>query len=502
MSGRSLALLIAASFGFAMYASSDTSPVGEAVAAFKAGDYQKSIPLLASAMRTEPQNALVAADLLSALTYEGRVDEATALDDKLAASFSQSPDALAARGDFAFYLGDMATAEQRYKKALKLQETTARAYYGLYHLYRAASLHHVARMALLRAYAIDPDDAAIRQDWFAILTPAKKKELIEQFLKDHPESELDENLRRDKFNGSELAKALHGRTANELQGGLVPASVHLVYLLYGPGRIRGIGVELTLNGGKKLRLLLDTGASGIVINQRAADQVGLAHLGEHETWGIGDGGIKKSYISVADTCAIGSLTYNNCILHVMESTRSIVGDDGLIGTDFFSAFLIDLNFVQRKMTLTPLPERPPNPQGYDRTITPGFTPIFRFGHELMIPTKVNGSRSGLFLLDTGASLSNIDREFAEESMKVHHDEYMSVKGLSGKVKNVFEADTAVIQFATYRQQNLGMTVFDLNNSGKHEPVRMAGILGLPVLSLFHLTLDYRNGQVKFEYLNH
>jgi hypothetical protein len=44
-----------------------------------------------------------------------------------------------------------------------------------------------------------------------------------------------------------------------------------------------------------------------------------------------------------------------------------------------------------------------------------------------------------------------------------------------------------------------MTVFDLNNSGKHEEVRMAGILGLPVLSFFHLTLDYRNGQVKFDY---
>jgi hypothetical protein len=44
-----------------------------------------------------------------------------------------------------------------------------------------------------------------------------------------------------------------------------------------------------------------------------------------------------------------------------------------------------------------------------------------------------------------------------------------------------------------------MTVFNLNTSGKHQEVRIAGILGLPVLALFRLTLDYRDGQVKFEY---
>jgi hypothetical protein len=43
-----------------------------------------------------------------------------------------------------------------------------------------------------------------------------------------------------------------------------------------------------------------------------------------------------------------------------------------------------------------------------------------------------------------------------------------------------------------------MTAIDLNNSPDHQDVRMSGILGLPVLAMFRLTLDYRNGLVKFD----
>jgi hypothetical protein len=86
-----------------------------------------------------------------------------------------------------------------------------------------------------------------------------------------------------------------------------------------------------------------------------------------------------------------------------------------------------------------------------------------------------------------------------ESTKVYGNEYVRLKGISGRVKDVFEANKAVIEFAGYRQDNLGMMVWDLNNSGKHQEVRLAGVLGMPVLDLFRLTLDYRNGVVKFDY---
>jgi hypothetical protein len=94
----------------------------------------------------------------------------------------------------------------------------------------------------------------------------------------------------------------------------------------------------------------------------------------------------------------------------------------------------------------------------------------------------------------------MDSVYAREAGKVHGDDRTVLKGISGKAKKVWEADDALLQFAHFQQRNLGMIVADLNNSGKPTAVRMSGIFGLPVLTLFRLSLDYRNGLVKFDYV--
>ena len=77
---------------------------------------------------------------------------------------------------------------------------------------------------------------------------------------------------------------------------------------------------------------------------------------------------------------------------------------------------------------------------------------------------------------------------------------MQVSGVSGRVKDVFEADKAELQFSRYKQSNLGLTAFNLNNAPGHQEFRLSGILGIPVLSMFRLTIDYRNGLVNFDYI--
>ena len=69
---------------------------------------------------------------------------------------------------------------------------------------------------------------------------------------------------------------------------------------------------------------------------------------------------------------------------------------------------------------------------------------------------------------------------------------------SGEVNKVFKADKATLEFATFRQENLGLTAVDLNNAPGHSSVRMSGIFGFPLLDMFRITIDYRNGLVKFD----
>lgn len=108
--------------------------------------------------------------------------------------------------------------------------------------------------------------------------------------------------------------------------------------------------------------------------------------------------------------------------------------------------------------------------------------------------------SGLFLLDTGVGMSSIDSTSARLSTKLHDDPYMHFRGISGSVKDVFEADKAELEFDYFRQRNIGLMAFHINNGPEHQEVRLAGILGLPVLVMFRLTLDYRDGLVKFDYV--
>lgn len=478
------------------------SAVGDyALSAYEAGDYKTAIPLLKTAVADKPDDAAHQAALLSALVYDGAVDQASDLADSDAAKFPNSSEVLAARGEFSFYMGDLPAAEKLWVAAANLKDD-ARAYYGLYRLYRAASMYRTARLRCLKAHEIDPDDALITKSWLNFIPEPKRRELLPAFAAAHPWLYPKYDVRVQT--GEAVEREVSQRKPFELDGAFKEEDVHLYELHDSPTRVRGIGVEFALNGGRRMHLLLDTGASGILLKQSAIDQARLQHLGVTEAWGIGDKGVRSGFVSVADECAIGSLKFKTCVVQALSGKGNVGGDeDGLLGADVFSSYLIHIDFQRHVMHLSPLPPRPPNPQGYDREVGPertGFTRVYRFGHHLMVSTRLNGKSTRLFLLDTGSMGSVIDSTFARLSTKIHGNEYEHVRGVSGQVGDVFEADKALIEFSVFRQRNIGLTSFNLNNSPGHEDIRMDGILGLPVLSLFRLTLDYRNGLVKFDYV--
>ena len=128
----------------------------------------------------------------------------------------------------------------------------------------------------------------------------------------------------------------------------------------------------------------------------------------------------------------------------------------------------------------------------------GHDGLSAVGNRPGIPALVNGKGPFFFLIDTGASISNTDSTFAKSVSKVRNEDRLHVEGVEGKVKKVTTADRALVEFARFLQQNVDLPAFDLN-SGKNVGIRMAGIIGMPVLGVCRLTIDYRNGLVKFEY---
>ncbi len=480
------------------------APAG--LAEYEAGDYAKAVPLLLAASAGADNPAQMHAALLSALVQLDRVEEAQAEAAADERQWPESADVLAARGEWEFYMGDVVAANKLFRSALQHEPSQARALYGLSLLAHAESLYRTARILCLQAHQADPDDALVTRRWLTYLVGPKRDELTGPFIESHPW--LYPHGRASEATRTQVREQLNGKPLFATEGEPKEQTLHLFPIIPDARTVVGLGLELQLNEGRPLHLQFDTGAHGILLEQFAIEKAGLDHLGKNKVFGIGDAGTRNAFHALADSCQVGrAMRFRNCLVESFEGRRLLGDSDGLIGADFFSDYLVQVDFAKRELHLRPLPTVEETPQGYDRVIPPeekDFTPVLREGHHLLVPTILNDRSHGLFLLDTGSSRSMVDSTFAQLSTKISTSNFVpGVKGISGHVKTVFEADKAVLRFAQFRQENLGLLAFDLNKmpEGSHGEIREAGILGYPVLSMFRITLDYRNGLVKFEYVN-
>jgi hypothetical protein len=128
-----------------------------------------------------------------------------------------------------------------------------------------------------------------------------------------------------------------------------------------------------------------------------------------------------------------------------------------------------------------------------------YSGVYRVGHMLLIPTSLNGKPPKNFLIDTGAFDNTIDTGAAKEVTKVRGDDYDRVKGLSGKVNNVYTADKVKIRFSRFEQDRNDLISFDLTNISNHAGTEVSGTLGFAMLKMLDIKIDYRDGMVNFTY---
>jgi predicted aspartyl protease len=299
--------------------------------------------------------------------------------------------------------------------------------------------------------------------------------------------------------------------------------------------IRAFGLDVKLNE-HDTRLQIDTGASGLLISRSIADHAGLKQFSRSEVGGVGNQGNKASYTAFADDIKIGSLEFKDCAVQVVDK-GSVLDNDGLIGMDVFSRFVVTLDYPMRKLMLAPLPPRPNDTSGlkptlethgntnedesadnsaaatsstsksaahgpYDRYIAPemkDWTRVYRAGHDMLLPASLNDSPPKLFILDTGAFSTTVTPEVAREVTKVHSQDNIVVHGVSGKVDKVYTADTITFKFANIAQKVNDVVAFATPGLSKNLNMEVAGFIGITALGQLTISIDYRDGLVKFTY---
>lgn len=528
------------------------APVAEllqqALQAYRTGKFDLAIEKYNNTLQQDAKSGDAYAGLARTFLKMEKIEAAFEAASKGVAQVPSSLPAHSALGEVYFRQARMEESEKEFLIGLNAPNPDARACLGLARLYDAYSFHARARKMLEKAHQLDPRDPDIHRRWIRTLKRSEQIALLEKYLEASTGDDEDVTYGLRTYLDVLKEREKQPRMSCRLVSKLTSTEAQLRPMLIDATHLHGFGLAVQVNGHSS-KLLLDTGAGGILINKKLAENAGIEPVVTSKVWGIGDKGKVGAYLGYAHSIKVGDLEFQDCLVEVSEK-RSVLNDDGLIGADVFSHYLVTIDFLWQKLKLQELPQRPgekvatatlasqqqdddeaqdspaddngrakesspadtkapsappraavsSGPQ--DRYVAPemqSFTKIFMIGHDLLIPTRVGNASSKLFLIDTGAMMNCISPQAAREVTKVHGDDLMHVRGISGSVKNVYSADKAVLQFSHFRQENEDITSFDLSHISKSSGTEVSGILGFTTLRMFTLKLDYRDGLVDFVY---
>jgi tetratricopeptide (TPR) repeat protein len=441
-----------------------------------------------------------------------------------------------AQAELLFRQGKIPDAEKIFVQVINVGGAPARAYLGLAQISSATGLYAREHRLLVRAHELDPSDPDVQKEWIDTLPRRDRAQFLKSYLAEThgDDAETERGLREylEMLQARQNAPAANCRLVSDLTA----TETELLPLLMDAKHMRGLGLPVEVNG-QKSKLMLDTGAGGITINRKLAARAGVQRLAEVFIGGIGDKGAARGYAAHADSIRIGKLEFHNCLLEVVDK-GFVAEEEGLIGADVFQQFLVELDFPKRKLRLSQLPARPgeppvkpslaadddedrsepdsqsagndakaaspaPAPKYYDRVIgleMKGYSGVLRFGHMLLVPTKINEVTGKLFLIDSGAFNNTITPDAAREVTKVRGISDTIVTGLSGEVNKVYVTGEVVLEFGGLRQKNSDMVAFDLSSISRSVGTEVSGTIGFPLLNALHMKINYRDALVKFEYV--
>ena len=507
----------------------------EADQAFLHSDYDRAIALYQAQLQQSPDDSALTAGLTQVFLRQQKIREAGDLVRKALTRDPKSVILLTALGEVQYREGTPWLAGDTVSNATKLDPCYPALHLLSARLLRLNSYYASAAKEIAIAHTLDPHNPRVRRSWLDTLPVKERVTELEAYLStgggDDPETTKSLRFYLDYLKQQLVEPHKACRLVSETE----TATIAFAPMMGDSSRIRAFGLDVKFND-HNARLQIDTGASGLVISRSVANRAGLKQFSRMETGGVGSEGRKASYTAFADDIKIGSLEFRDCQVDVIDQ-RNVIDNDGLIGMDVFSRFLISLDYPMRKLLLAPLPQRPDDvapakptletsssenddnspattaetqsstpktaPSGpHDRYVAPemkDWVHVYRIGHNLLVPTSLNNTVQRMFVLDTGAFSTTISPEVAREVTKVHSDDNLKVRGISGQVDKVYTADNITFRFANISQKVQDVVAFATPSISKSLNMEISGFIGYTALAQMTINIDYRDGLMKFSY---
>ncbi len=251
-------------------------------------------------------------------------------------------------------------------------------------------------------------------------------------------------------------------------------------------------VKPLVNGKDVGWFILDSGAGGMVIDKKAAKELGMPEFGQVAA--IGVGGVEKSSWFKADSIEIGG---------VRLSRTPMVGLDlgliglalgvkcaGIVGWDLFCRSVVELDVASRQVSVH-------SPNAFDGSTLKWHPLRFSDNHPI-VECRFEGDRKGLFRLDTGAATTVTFHSPSVKSLKLLDGRETKQQMLGGV------GGGSATQQGTLEWFEVGGKRFDkptvtfaTGDVGPLADKYTVGNVGQVFLRPFRIVLDYAGARIAF-----
>jgi hypothetical protein len=257
-----------------------------------------------------------------------------------------------------------------------------------------------------------------------------------------------------------------------------------------------IVIPVYINNKGPFNFILDTGVGPMIItNPALIDSLALANLRQIKIFGFGEGEEIFAYATRSSTITIGNALAENLPTFVLKedlfNLSSYIGKEisGLIGYDFFSNFIVKINYPAQSLSVY---------SKKSRRLRGEKIPIVLINNKPHLDAVVQPEGSGKIpvklIIDCGASHAiSLEKynEIAFRPPSVHIVGNLGV-GLSGKISG-FIGRAPSLAIGRFVFKNV-LASFPAPNEAAAKVVfkERNGNLGAEILKRFNVTFDYRN----------
>ncbi|MCZ6779548.1 MAG: aspartyl protease family protein [Acidobacteria bacterium] len=375
--------------------------------------------------------------------------------------------------------GDLEEARKHLKSALELEPDRTGLRTELATLHAAEGHYMRAQRNYRRAVRGEPDDArAAMEAALRLRNPKRRDDALRRLSERFPDDSRIQSW-------AALCREIEGRKFWQAQPHLSPVSV--------PMRIDAqhfATVGAQIGDQINVRLLLDTGTSGLKLTEEVARRAGVQTFGPLSISGLGSERAPRARLGLLKQMKLGPLTLHDVPVTVLESLPK---GDGLFNPRSIGTEAVRFDVSRRKLLLGSRVDLLPEGSEPRR--------FFEIEEHLLVHLYLNG-RSRHAMLDSGSGATILDvslvREIPQRRPMLFEGMTFSLSGVVGEVKEAKPIHVSRLNLGDLVVQNSILFEADLSLFGAYLGTDVELLLGADYLSRYDTTLDYRAMEMTLE----